>query len=57
MIKSYICCFCRGDFNDYGNNPEPIKDMRTGRCCDTCNYKLVILARLKELRIIYEKSS
>lgn len=30
----------------YGNNAQPIND---GRCCDICNYKYVIPARLKQL--------
>ena len=43
------CCICKkeiekkGDWTQ-GNNAQPIKD---GRCCDKCNYNVVIPARLK----------
>lgn len=45
------CCICnkeieiRGTWNK-GNNAQPLKD---GKCCDVCNYKKVIPARLKNL--------
>lgn len=41
------CCICRKDAGKYGNNALPLKD---GRCCDTCNYDIIIPLRLgKEL--------
>jgi DNA-directed RNA polymerase subunit RPC12/RpoP len=39
------CVICNKEFEGYGNNPEPVKNK--GRCCDECNAKFVIPARLK----------
>lgn len=44
--KEETCCICGEPINGYGNNPEPYK--RTGRCCDACNIKFVIPARLEQ---------
>ena len=41
------CVICGIKFSGYGNNPEPVK--QRGECCDDCNTKVVIPARLKEL--------
>lgn len=46
-MENYKCCFCKGKFEDYGNNPTPIK--HKGRCCNKCNWQIVIPARLKLL--------
>lgn len=44
-----ICCICKNELeNEFGNNAEPIK---VGRCCDVCNDKYVIPARLADLQI------
>ena len=40
----YTCCICGEEFEGYGNNPEPVKE--SGKCCDACNRKFVIPARL-----------
>jgi hypothetical protein len=45
--KEDICCICGEPIEGYGNNPEPSK--HEGRCCDACNMKFVIPARLAEL--------
>ena len=37
------CCICGMEFNGFGNNPEPIM---SGCCCDDCNSRYVIPARL-----------
>ena len=39
-----ICCICGEEYTGYGNNAEPYKE---GYCCDECNKKFVIPARLK----------
>ena len=44
-----ICCICNKEFEGYGNNAQPVKD---GVCCDECNEKFVVPARIKQL---YEK--
>lgn len=43
----FTCCICGEECTGYGNNPEPYK--HEGRCCDACNLKFVIPARLAEL--------
>ena len=45
--KEEICCICGEPIEGYGNNPSPYK--HEGRCCDACNLKFVIPARLAEL--------
>jgi len=43
-----ICCICGKKFRGYGNNPYPaVKDEEGAVCCDSCNRKVVIPARLK----------
>lgn len=39
------CCICGEPLDGYGNNPQPYAD--DGRCCDGCNIKFVIPARLQ----------
>lgn len=44
-IRNLITCvLCTENFNGYGNNPYPLSE--DGRCCDSCNTK-VIFARIK----------
>ena len=45
--KEEICCICGEPIEGYGNNPRPYR--HEGRCCDACNSKFVIPARLAEL--------
>ena len=44
--ESKICCICKKLFDGYGNNAEPVC---SGSCCDECNMKEVIPARMKML--------
>lgn len=45
------CCICGNPIdNEFGNNPYPVKE--NGRCCDKCNYKYVIPARMLELYVM-----
>lgn len=41
------CCICGEKIEGYGHNAEPVK---SGRCCDVCNIKVVIPARIKQIR-------
>lgn len=41
------CCICGEKIEGYGNNAEPVK---SERCCDACNIKVVIPARIKQIR-------
>lgn len=42
-----ICCICGKSIVGYGNNPWPITDK--GECCDECNFKFVLPARLEKV--------
>lgn len=44
--KEKFCCICGEPIEGYGNNPEPFMSYDSGRCCDGCNLKFVIPARL-----------
>ena len=48
MEKQLKCCICGKKFYGFGNNPIPVKP--NGRCCDDCNARVVIPARLKQIR-------
>ena len=37
------CCICGRFIDGYGNCAKPYKN---GRCCDSCNQKVVIPARM-----------
>jgi len=42
------CIICGGEIaDDWGHNPEPIKEYNEGRCCDTCNFTIVIPERIR----------
>lgn len=41
-----VCVICGKHYEGYGNNAQPVAD---GRCCDECNIRVVIPARLKEI--------
>lgn len=40
------CVLCNKPYNGYGNNAQPVKD---GRCCNDCNSKIIIPARIKNI--------
>lgn len=44
-MKKQICSICKKEYEGYGNNAQPVRD---GLCCDECNEKKVLPARLKE---------
>lgn len=37
------CCICGKEFNEFGNNAQPVKD---GTCCNACNSRFVLPARM-----------
>ena len=49
--QKFVCCICGEPNEGYGNNPDPYKN--AGRCCDACNLKFVIPARLTQYRDEY----
>lgn len=50
--KKFICCICGEESEGYGNNPEPVR--KTGQCCDACNRKFVIPARIEVINLDME---
>jgi len=46
------CCICGEEILGYGNNAEPYAH---GRCCDACNAKFVLPARIEEIKINKEE--
>jgi hypothetical protein len=47
-LDARLCCFCGQPFGEFGNNPEPLNPY-SERCCDDCNARVVIPARLRLL--------
>lgn len=52
------CCFCETEIGEteiddiIGNNPWPyFADDESKRCCDSCNYNLVLVARLTHMSV------
>ena len=43
------CCICNHPLRDFGNDPWPVVKWEGARCCDYCNEKHVIPARLEEM--------
>jgi len=44
-MENFKCCICKELIKEeYGNNPAPIKT--SGKCCKSCNNKVVIPARI-----------
>tara|TARA_Y100000593_G_scaffold10932_1_gene19494 strand:- start:2311 stop:2580 length:270 start_codon:yes stop_codon:yes gene_type:complete len=41
------CVICKGNVKGSGNNPDPIQ--KDGKCCNTCNFLLVIPARMGDI--------
>ena len=47
------CCICGKEIEGYGNNPWPVNQEEDARCCDDCNWSVVIPARIEDF-IAYE---
>lgn len=47
--KKFVCCFCGGVFEGYGNNPWPANKTEGAVCCNDCNSLYVIPARLEAM--------
>lgn len=46
MAKKIKCCFCGHEVErEIGNNPSPADTWEDHRCCDACNWNIVIPAR------------
>ena len=53
--KKNVCCICGRKFDGWGNNPWPIAEK--GECCQACNFKHVIPARIALLRAEREETT
>ena len=47
--KARTCPLCGRTFAGTGNSPEPLARLADGPCCDECNYRVVIPARVRLL--------
>ena len=45
----HICCICGKEYVGYGNNPWPVNNDPEARCCEECNFTVVIPERIKNL--------
>ena len=43
------CCICGKEIEGFGNNPWPINNDVEAKCCDDCNWGVVIPARIDGL--------
>lgn len=48
-MKPTVCCICGYEFYGFGNNPWPVVDEAAARCCDNCNAREVVPARLARI--------
>jgi hypothetical protein len=49
LTRKGICSICECEYDRWGNNAEPVND---GRCCDFCNWAVVIPARAREYEAV-----
>jgi hydrogenase maturation factor HypF (carbamoyltransferase family) len=50
MNDPKLCGICDKPFTEWGNNPWPILNHANAVCCDSCNDKFVIPARILNLQ-------
>ena len=43
-----VCCICGKRFRGWGNNPWPVVKDEDAQCCDECDGKYVLAARLRQ---------
>ena len=43
LAKAKVCSICYNEYSEWGNNASPVN---SGTCCNKCNLKVVIPARL-----------
>lgn len=43
-MKKGKCCFCKSEYDNFGNNAQPLKN---GRCCNWCNNNMVVPLRIR----------
>ena len=42
------CSLCYGNYIFGGNNPQPVIDDYDARCCDKCNFEIILPTRFNE---------
>jgi len=47
MTDNFLCTICGLKIDGFGHNAEPFS---RGRCCNQCNDKFVIPARIRRMR-------
>jgi hypothetical protein len=47
--KTGPCSLCSGQYDNYGNNPEPLRKFEE-RCCSDCNIHFVLPMRILRLQ-------
>ena len=47
MASKGPCVICKEPIVGYGNNPDPVVDYSVGRCCDKCNFAVVVPERMR----------
>lgn len=48
--KIKTCCVCKKKFTGFGNNPWPLfTESDDDVCCDACNMRFVIPARIERI--------
>jgi hypothetical protein len=48
--KTGKCALCGRQYENWGNNPDPVLKNKGARVCDDCNLRVVIPARLFAIR-------
>lgn len=51
----FTCCICGKEVKEYGNDPWPIKE--EGRCCNYCNWTVVLKERNRLSKLNREKDN
>ena len=50
IIEEWTCSICKKPSSGFGNNPQPVKNLKVAdRCCDDCNDKFVVPRRWREV--------
>jgi len=44
--EATTCCICHEPIEGHGNNPAPVVEAEGDRCCDRCNFRIVLPARM-----------
>ena len=52
-LEWLICCLCGEVMEDFmeSHNPRPFGKSKEDRCCSTCNFQLVIPARMGKINM------